>query len=116
MIFNIITNGLNGSPDYGMEGLGMNSMANSPFGTGLFITLLILAPIFGALSGFIAGCLGALVYNIAAKWTGGSECSFVKAPVVDYSGKSSMRIEEEPTSFHKENASVVETSDDEPTQ
>jgi hypothetical protein len=109
-IMNLVMNGFQDSMGYG----GMGSGGMEGFG-GLFVVFLIVAPIVGAIIGFIGGCLGAIIYNIAAKWTGGIELNFVKAPVVDYSGKSSMQVEEEPPSFQKE-VSSVEPTDDESTQ
>jgi hypothetical protein len=111
-IMNLVMNGFRESMDYGMGYDAMGSGGMEGFG-GLFVVLLIVTPIVGAITGFIAGCLGALIYNIAAKWTGGVELNFVKAPVIDYSGKSSMRVEEEPPSFQKEDSSVEPPDNDE---
>ena len=65
-----------------------------------FIFMIIVFPIVAAISGFIGGCLGAIVYNLGAKITGGIEFNFVKVPKIDYSGKSSISVEEEDLPSH----------------
>jgi hypothetical protein len=42
--------------------------------------LLLLAPIMYGILGFIFGALGALVYNLVAKWTGGVEVEVEDLP------------------------------------
>jgi hypothetical protein len=105
-LFQLFTQRLSGSMDYGY-GMGMDSMSQIGFGqvsTGLFVTLIILAPIIGAITGFIGGCLGAIFYNLAAKWTGGVKCNFEKVPEINYSGKSSAYIEEDKSSSQSESS------------
>ncbi len=92
----------------GME--GMSSPGFDGVSTGLFVALVILAPIFGAISGFIFGCIGAIIYNLAAKWTGGIECNFEKVPEIDYSGKSSVYSEIEKDSMHTGDTSSGESN------
>lgn len=45
----------------------------------LGIGALILPVVYGAM-GFVAGVIGAFVYNLAAKWTGGIEVTVEDAP------------------------------------
>ncbi|HXK52330.1 MAG TPA: hypothetical protein PLE09_07350 [Caldisericia bacterium] len=112
MLVKIFTNGVSESMDYGYGmGMGMEGMGTPGFdgiSTGLFVALIILAPIIGAISGFIFGCLGAILYNLAAKWTGGIECNFEKVPEIDYSGKPSAYSEIEKDSMHTEDTSSSE--------
>lgn len=42
-------------------------------GVGMFIAGIVVLPIFYGVIGFIIGALGALVYNLVAKWVGGIE-------------------------------------------
>ncbi len=37
------------------------------------LVLMILLPVFYALMGFVVGLIGALIYNLVAKWLGGIE-------------------------------------------
>ncbi|MCK5848260.1 MAG: DUF3566 domain-containing protein [Caldisericia bacterium] len=60
-----------------LDTIGMGIGSSLP--TWLTIVLIISLPIFGAIYGFIFGCIGAIVYNLAAKITGGIELSFEKA-------------------------------------
>ena len=46
------------------------------YGTVLAFGALIGMPLMGAISGFIAGTIGAFLYNLAAKWVGGIEIDF----------------------------------------
>lgn len=43
----------------------------APLMVGLGIASLVVAPILGAIMGFIAGAVGAFFYNVAAKYVGG---------------------------------------------
>ncbi len=45
---------------------------NAPSGAALVVFAIIM-PFFYAAIGFVAGALGAFVYNLAAKWVGGIE-------------------------------------------
>ncbi|HEV2988421.1 MAG TPA: DUF3566 domain-containing protein [Candidatus Angelobacter sp.] len=53
--------------------------ANNPFGqagqigAAAGVIMMVIIPICYAAAGFIFGALGAFVYNLAAKWTGGIE-------------------------------------------
>ena len=54
--------------------------SNSPF-AGLFgVVGAILMPIFYGVMGFITGALGALLYNLFAKWVGGFELELQAKP------------------------------------
>lgn len=92
MLVKLVTEGVSESMDYGYGmgmGMGMEGMSSPGFdgvSTGLFVALVILAPIFGAISGFIFGCIGAIIYNLAAKWTGGIECNFEKVKCTPKTG------------------------------
>lgn len=46
-------------------------------GIGVIIAMVIFIPILYGAFGFIFGALGALVYNLVAKWTGGIEMEFL---------------------------------------
>jgi hypothetical protein len=46
------------------------------YGTMLAFGALIGMPLIGAISGFIAGIIGAFLYNLAAGWIGGIEVDF----------------------------------------
>jgi len=52
---------------------------NNPFGqagqmgAAAGLVMIVVIPIFYAAVGFIFGALGAFIYNLAAKWTGGIE-------------------------------------------
>ncbi len=43
------------------------------FGTGFGIASIILLPVIYGIIGFIAGIIGAAIYNLVAKWVGGIE-------------------------------------------
>lgn len=47
-----------------------------PFFFGIGVGFMVLMPLFYAGMGFITGTLGALVYNLLAKWLGGFEVEF----------------------------------------
>lgn len=47
-----------------------------PFVFGMGVGFMILAPVFYAVMGFVTGVLGALAYNVLAKWLGGFELEF----------------------------------------
>ena len=44
---------------------------------GVGVVFLIFVPLFYAILGFVGGALGALIYNLVAKFTGGLEMTFV---------------------------------------
>ena len=50
-----------------------------PFG-GLGWAMVVVFPIFGAIFGLIAGIVGAAVYNLVARWTGGLQLRFAVEP------------------------------------
>lgn len=47
-----------------------------PFFFGMGIGFMIVMPVFYAAMGFVTGVLGALAYNLLAKWLGGFELEF----------------------------------------
>jgi|SRR3989344_7960228 len=53
--------------------LGSNSLG---FGAGLGLLAIIVLPVVYAVIGFIAGAIGAFLYNLVARWTGGIEMDF----------------------------------------
>ncbi len=63
---------------------GQNS---SPFAGIVGVGLAILAPFFYGVLGFICGALGALLYNLIARWVGGFELEMTiqpEGPVAPY--------------------------------
>ena len=42
-------------------------------GVGMFIAGIVILPVFYGVIGFVVGALGALIYNLVAKWVGGIE-------------------------------------------
>ena len=91
-MFMVIQNGLQYTSDIS------EIFESGMVGGWIFIVILILAPILGAVSGFICGCIGAIIYNLAAKWTGGVEMIFEKKPAVKIktTENDQIIIEEEP--------------------
>jgi hypothetical protein len=60
---------------------GDGSAPALPLMFGMGIGFMVLLPFLYAAMGFIAGVIGALAYNLLAKWIGGFEFEFeVKAP------------------------------------
>jgi len=57
-----------------IQGTGMGIMA----GTTLGAFVIVLAPIIGFIEGFIGGAIGAWLYNLVAKWTGGVKLEFTE--------------------------------------
>jgi hypothetical protein len=56
----------------GVFGMAMGAMFGSvPAGIGVGLASIIAVPIFYGIMGFIAGAIGAWLYNMAAKWVGG---------------------------------------------
>ena len=53
-------------------------MQNAGFGPELGIAAIIIFPIMYAIIGFIAGALGAALYNVIANWIGGIEIEIKK--------------------------------------
>jgi hypothetical protein len=54
-----------------------------PFMFGMGIGFLVFLPVFYAVMGFVAGAIGAWVYNLLAGWLGGFEFDFeAKSPPV----------------------------------
>ena len=49
-----------------------------PFGAGLGWLAIIVFPIIYGILGFVTGAIGALIYNLSAKWIGGIELELVK--------------------------------------
>jgi hypothetical protein len=46
------------------------------FGAGLGFLAIIVFPIMYGAIGFVAGAIGALIYNLVARWVGGIEIEF----------------------------------------
>ncbi|HLH09934.1 MAG TPA: hypothetical protein VKW78_22030 [Terriglobales bacterium] len=63
-----------------VPGSGANAAAG--FGIAFGIIMAIAAPIGYGLMGFIFGAIGALVYNLVARWVGGIEMELDVVPVV----------------------------------
>ncbi|MGA9303785.1 MAG: hypothetical protein WBW31_00135 [Candidatus Sulfotelmatobacter sp.] len=65
----------------GLMGSAFGQQQNSPlagafgvgFGVGFGIGLAVLAPLLYGAMGFVMGAIGALLYNLFAKWVGGFE-------------------------------------------
>jgi hypothetical protein len=61
----------------GLMGSALGQQQNGPlagiFGVGFAIGLAIFAPVLYGAMGFIMGAIGALLYNLFAKWVGGFE-------------------------------------------
>ena len=61
----------------GLMGSALGQQQNSPlvgaFGVGFGIGLAVLAPLLYGAMGFVMGAIGALLYNLFAKWVGGFE-------------------------------------------
>ena len=68
----------------GLMGSALGQQQNSPlagiFGVGFGIGIAILAPVFYGAMGFIMGAIGALLYNLFAKWVGGFELELEVRP------------------------------------
>jgi hypothetical protein len=59
--------------------IGWTTSASTPgvgYGTALAFLALIAMPIIFATSGFLAGAVGAFLYNLVAGWVGGIEIDF----------------------------------------
>jgi hypothetical protein len=52
------------------------------FGIGFGIAFAVLMPVFYGLMGFVAGALGALLYNLFARWVGGFELEIEVPPPI----------------------------------
>ncbi|HLH09935.1 MAG TPA: hypothetical protein VKW78_22035 [Terriglobales bacterium] len=60
-----------------------NMNGNNPFaflGPAFAIAMAVLAPVFYGLIGFITGAVGALLYNLMARWVGGIEMEVEASP------------------------------------
>jgi hypothetical protein len=59
----------------GLMGSALGQQQNSPlagvFGVGFGIGLAVLAPVIYGVMGFVMGAIGALLYNLFARWVGG---------------------------------------------
>ena len=59
----------------GLMGSALGQQQNSPlagaFGIGFGIGLAVLAPVIYGAIGFVMGAIGALLYNLFARWVGG---------------------------------------------
>jgi hypothetical protein len=68
----------------GLMGSALGQQQNSPlagaFGVGFGIGLAILAPLLYGAMGFVIGAIGALLYNLFAKWVGGFELEMEVRP------------------------------------
>jgi hypothetical protein len=67
----------------GLLGSAFGSMAgqsNNPFAGIVGVILAIVAPVFYGGLGFIVGAIGALLYNLFAKWVGGFELELEARP------------------------------------
>jgi hypothetical protein len=56
------------------------SPAAGIFGVGMGIGLVIFVPVFYGVIGFVMGALGALLYNVFARWLGGIEMELEVRP------------------------------------
>ena len=56
-----------------MGTMAPNQHGQNPFGPIFGLIFGILAPVFYGVFGFIVGAIGALLYNLMAKWIGGIE-------------------------------------------
>ena len=50
------------------------------FGIGMAIAVMLLYPIFGLVFGWLGGMLGAFVYNLVVRWTGGVRLELAGPP------------------------------------
>ncbi|HTA49931.1 MAG TPA: hypothetical protein VK930_10795 [Verrucomicrobiae bacterium] len=68
----------------GLMGSALGQQQNSPFagafGVGFGIGLAVLAPVLYGAMGFVMGAIGALLYNLFAKWVGGFELEMEVRP------------------------------------
>ncbi|HEY1463119.1 MAG TPA: hypothetical protein VGF44_06860 [Terriglobales bacterium] len=64
-----------------MAGAGNNSNPLAALGVIGIVLLALFIPIFYGLLGFIAGAVGALLYNLMAKWVGGIQIE-LQAPAM----------------------------------
>jgi hypothetical protein len=68
----------------GLMGSAFGQQQKSPlagaFGVGFGIGLAVLAPVLYGAMGFIMGAIGALLYNLFAKWVGGFELEIEVRP------------------------------------
>jgi hypothetical protein len=64
----------------GVAGMMTGERAGA-FGGAAVIVMAVLFPILYGVMGFIAGAIGALLYNLFAKWTGGIELQLQAPPV-----------------------------------
>lgn len=67
-----------------MSSIGGENAKNMP-AIGLLggLAILILAPIFYGVIGFIGGVIAALIYNLVASWTGGIEVTLTHVGVTE---------------------------------
>jgi hypothetical protein len=66
---------------FGLFSSAMGALAPGGGGMNFGWLSIIIFPIMYAVIGFIAGLIGAFVYNIVAGWTGGIEMTLSSAPV-----------------------------------
>ena len=66
---------------FGLFSSAMGSLAPGGAGMSFGWLSVIIFPIMYGVIGFIAGLIGAFVYNLVAGWTGGIELTFTTAPV-----------------------------------
>jgi hypothetical protein len=68
----------------GMMGSALGQQQNSPFpgvfGFAFGIGLAVLAPVIYGVMGFVMGAIGALLYNLFARWVGGFELEMEFGP------------------------------------
>jgi len=68
----------------GLMGSALGRQQNSPlagiFGVGFGIAIAVLAPVLYGAMGFVMGAIGALLYNLFAKWVGGFELEMEERP------------------------------------
>jgi hypothetical protein len=59
----------------GLAGALTGDSTVAGLGLAAVVVLIVLLPVMYGLIGFLAGAIGAFIYNLAARWTGGIEIS-----------------------------------------
>lgn len=72
-------------PFFLLAGLGgmfaLNSKDAFPFAGAVGIAFTVAAPLLYGVMGFVSGVIGALIYNLVAKWVGGFEVELTLQPL-----------------------------------